>query len=294
MRASWKWIFAPVGLLAGLAAVLISFAASAQSSTAPQIVEIHSGALRLKGYLWVPADRGQFPAVLYNHGRSDSAHYHWLAGNLTLVEAAQAIGPVFAQHGYVFLFPFRRGEGPSADQGNFIGDLLESEENTRGSAAKRHLQLILLNTDHMDDSLASLAFLKGHPQVDVHRIAIIGHSFGGQLTLMEAARDHTVRAVVTFGAAAASWEGSEEVRTSLLEAADRIGAPVLLIHSANDYSVAPGRALASEFVRLSKPCALKIYPPIGKSSSDGHNFLYTNVQLWDSDVFQFLKANLRQ
>jgi len=242
----------------------------------------------------VPADRGQFPAVLYNHGRSDSAHYHWLAGNLTLVEAAQAIGPVFAQHGYVFLFPFRRGEGPSADQGNFIGDLLESEENTRGSAAKRHLQLILLNTDHMDDSLASLAFLKGHPQVDVHRIAIIGHSFGGQLTLLEAARDHTVRAVVTFGAAAASWEGSEEVRTSLLEAADRIGAPVLLIHSANDYSVAPGRALASEFVRLSKPCALKIYPPIGKSSSDGHNFLYTNVQLWDSDVFQFLKANLRQ
>jgi dienelactone hydrolase len=294
VRASWKWIFAPVGLLAGLAAVLISFAASAQSSTAPQIVEIHSGALRLKGYLWVPADRGQFPAVLYNHGRSDSAHYHWLAGNLTLVEAAQAIGPVFAQHGYVFLFPFRRGEGPSADQGNFIGDLLESEENTRGSAAKRHLQLILLNTDHMDDSLASLAFLKGHPQVDVHRIAIIGHSFGGQLTLLEAARDHTVRAVVTFGAAAASWEGSEEVRTSLLEAADRIGAPVLLIHSANDYSVAPGRALASEFVRLSKPCALKIYPPIGKSSSDGHNFLYTNVQLWDSDVFQFLKANLRQ
>ena len=294
MRASWKWIFAPVGLLAGLAAVLISFAASAQSSTAPQIVEIHSGALRLKGYLWVPADRGQFPAVLYNHGRSDSAHYHWLAGNLTLVEAAQAIGPVFAQHGYVFLSPFRRGEGPSADQGNFIGDLLESEENTRGSAAKRHLQLILLNTDHMDDSLASLAFLKGHPQVDVHRIAIIGHSFGGQLTLLEAARDHTVRAVVTFGAAAASWEGSEEVRTSLLEAADRIGAPVLLIHSANDYSVAPGRALASEFVRLSKPCALKIYPPIGKSSSDGHNFLYTNVQLWDSDVFQFLKANLRQ
>jgi hypothetical protein len=30
---------------------------------------------------------------------------------LTLVDAAQAIGPVFARHGYVFLFPFRRGEG---------------------------------------------------------------------------------------------------------------------------------------------------------------------------------------
>jgi dienelactone hydrolase len=278
----------------GLAAILISFAASAQSSIAPQIVEIHSAALHLKAYLWVPPGAGQFPAVLYNHGRSDSPKYHWRAGNLTLVEAAQALGPVFAQHGYVFLFPFRRGEGPSADQGDFIGDLLEREESTKGIAAKKHLQLILLSTDHMDDSLASLAFLKGHPQVDVHRIAVIGHSFGGQLTLLEAARDHIVRAAVTFSAAAASWDGSEEVRASLLEAIDRIGAPVLLIHTANDYSIAPGRALASEFGRLSKPCTLKIYPPIGKSPSEGHNFLYANVPLWERDVFQFLKDNLQQ
>jgi dienelactone hydrolase len=278
----------------GLLAALTSFAASAQSSTAPQVVEIHSGALHLKAHLWVPAGTGQFPAVLYNHGRSDSAQYHWRAGHLTLVEAAQAIGPVFAQHGYVFLFPFRRGEGPSADQGNFIGDLLESEERNKGSAARNHLQVILLNTDHMDDTLASLAFLKGHPQVDVHRVAIIGHSFGGQLTLLEAARDHTVRAVVTFGAAAASWNGSEELRTTLLEAVHRIGAPVLLIHTANDYSTAPGRALASEFARSSKPYALKIYPPVGTSPSEGHNFLYTDALLWERDVFQFLGDNLRR
>jgi dienelactone hydrolase len=130
--------------------------------------------------------------------------------------------------------------------------------------------------------------------VDVHRVAVIGHSFGGQLTLLEAARDHAVRAVVTFGAAAGSWDGSEEVRTSLLDAVDGIAAPVLLIHTANDYSVASGQALASEFARLSKPYALKIYPPIGESPSEGHNFLYSNVPLWERDVFQFLKDNLRR
>jgi len=261
--------------------------------SAPQTVEISSGALRLKAYLWMPPGRGQFPAVLYNHGRSDSAQCHWRAGNLTLAAAAEAIGPVFARHGYVFLFPFRRGEGPSADQGDFIGDLLDREESTKGTVARNHLQLILLRTDHLDDSLASLAFLRGLPNVDVHRIALIGHSFGGQLTVLEAARDHSVRAAVVFGAAAASWNGSEEVRTSLLEAVNGTSVPMLLIHAANDYSVAPGQAMASEAARLSKPYALKIYPPVGKSPSEAHNFLYSNVSLWEEDVFQFLQRNLQ-
>ncbi|HUJ52437.1 MAG TPA: dienelactone hydrolase family protein [Steroidobacteraceae bacterium] len=278
----------------GLVAVLVSFAALGQPSIAPQTVEIPSGALHLKAYLWVPPGPGRFPAVLFNHGRSDSAQCHWREGNLTLVAAAQAIGPVFVRHGYVFLFPFRRGEGPSANQGDFIGDLLEREESTAGIEAKKHLQLILLRTDQLEDGLASLAFLKRVPKVDHRRIALIGHSFGGQLTLLEAARDHTVRVAVTFGAAAASWSGSEETRTSLLGAADRITVPLLLIHTANDYSVAPGQAIAAELARLSKPYALKIYPPVGKSSSEGHNFLYSNVSLWETDLFQFIGEKMRR
>jgi carboxymethylenebutenolidase len=275
----------------GVVALLISFAARGQPSIAPQTVEISSGGLHLKAYLWVPPGPGPFPAVLFNHGRSDSADCHWREGNLTLIGAAQAIGPVFARRGYVFLFPFRRGEGPSAHQGDFIGDLLEHEKNTKGIDAKNQLQVTLLRKDHLDDGLASLAFLKRLPNVDDHRIAVIGHSFGGQLTLLEAEHDHSVRAAVTFGAAAASWSGSEELRTTLLRAADGITVPVLLIHAANDYSVAPGYALAREFSRVSKPYELKIYPPIGQSSSEGHNFLYSNVALWETDVFRFIGAN---
>jgi hypothetical protein len=126
----------------GLLAALICVTAPAQSPLAPETVAIQNGALRLEAYLWVPPGPGKLPAVLYNHGRSDSPHYHWRDGNLTLVAAAQAIGPVFAQHGYVFLFPFRRGEGPSADQGDFIGKLLDREESAKGIAAKKHMQVI--------------------------------------------------------------------------------------------------------------------------------------------------------
>jgi carboxymethylenebutenolidase len=122
--------------LIGVVALLISFAVPGQPSIRPQTVEIPSGALRLKAYLWVPPGPGQFSAVLFNHGRSDSAQRHWRAGNLTLAAAALAIGPVFSRHGYVLLFPFRRGEGLSADQGNFIGDLLEREKTPRASKPK--------------------------------------------------------------------------------------------------------------------------------------------------------------
>src|SRR5690348_17047301 len=73
------------------------------------------------------------------------------------------------------------------------------------------LQFVLMTTDHLDDVLAGLRFLKNLPLIDSHRIAMAGHSFGGQLSLLAAGTDNSVRAVVTFGAAAASWKNSSEI-----------------------------------------------------------------------------------
>ena len=179
----------------------IVFGQSSQSM-APQSVTIPSGTLHLAGFLWKPAGPGPFPAVLFNHGRSDDPQNQ--TKDLTITATARILGPVFARHGYVFLHPFRRGEGLSADQGPFIGDLLQREELTRGEDARKHLQFVLLTTDHLDDGMASLSYLKRLAEVDSHRVAVAGHSFGGQITLLEAARDPAVRAVVTFGAAAHS------------------------------------------------------------------------------------------
>jgi len=81
--------------------------------------------------------------------------------------------------------------------------------------------------------------VKGLPYVDAHRIAAAGHSFGGQLTLLVAALDSTVRAAVAFAPAAGSWEGSSELRERMLVTVRKLTVPVMLLQAGNDYSLAP-------------------------------------------------------
>lgn len=275
-------------------ALLLPCVAVGQSSQsiAPRTVEIPSGTLRLKAFLWMPKGTGPFPAVLFNHGSggADAAH----TAGFTMTEAAEKLGPLFVKHGYAFLYLFRHGHGLSAEQGPFMQDLLQREEAAKGKVARQHLQFILLTTDHLDDVMAALSFLKNVPGIDSQRIAVAGHSFGGQLTLLAAERDSTVRAAVTFAAAAGSWERSPELRERLLTAVRKTAAPIMLIHAENDFSTAAGRALADEFERLHKPHVLKIYPPVGQTPEDGHNVLYKAIPQWEDDVFKFLDEHVRR
>jgi len=192
------------------------------------------------------------------------------------------------------MYLFRRGQGPSADQGPFMQDVLHHEETANGKEARQHLQFVLATTDHRDDVMSGLSFLKATPVIDPKRIAIAGHSFGGQLTLLAAERDNSLRAAVAFAAAANSWERSSELRERLLTAVNKATVPIMLIHAANDYSTAPGYALADELERLHKPHLLKVYPPVGRTSEDGHNFLYLAPPRWEDDVFKFLDEHVKQ
>jgi hypothetical protein len=90
--------------------------------------------------------------------------------------------------------------------------------------------------------------------------------------LLAAERDNAIAAAITISAAAGSWGHSPELRERLLTAVDKASAPIMLIQAANDYSTAPSYALADELERRHKPHLLKIYPPVGKTADDGHNF----------------------
>jgi dienelactone hydrolase len=264
---------------------------SATSQVPPQIVDLPSGTLHLKGYFWKPVGRGLFPAVLFNHG-SGAADSQHTAGQ-TMAEAAANLAPLFLKHGYAFFYLCRRGQGLSADQAPFMQDLLQREESAKGKEARQRLHYKLVTGDHLDDALAGLSFLKTVPGVNPKRIAIVGHSFGGVITLLSGEHDATIRAEVTFGAGANSWRLSNELRQRVLTAVDQTHAPIMLIHAANDYDTTPGTAIAAELERLHKPHLLKIYPALGHSSDDGHNLFYLGIAEWEPDVFQFLDANVK-
>jgi hypothetical protein len=68
---------------------------------------------------------------------------------------------------------------------------------------------------------------------------------------------------------------------------------LMLLHSANDYSTAPGKALDAELTKLGKSHVLKIYPPLGQTPDDGHNFVYSAIDEWEADVFRFLDEYVR-
>ena len=266
--------------------------AKGQASGGPETVVVHNGSVTLHALLWRPQGRGPFPAILFHHGSGRTREELERLGPYE--GQADTLGPVFARHGYLFLFLFRRGVGLSTDQGTNAIDLMNAELAAHGEAARNILQLRLLENREMSDAVAGLAFLRALPAVDPARVALVGHSLGGSLTLLMAERERNLRAVVIFSGAGYSWDRSSELRARLLTAVEHIRAPVFFIHAANDYSVAPGKALDARLQQLGKPHRLKIYPPIGSTPDDGHNFPLIGVRIWEPDVFAFLDEHMRR
>ena len=273
-------------------AAALATTASGQSTGGPETVVVHNGPITLHALLWRPQGRGPFPAILLNHGSGRTREELKQLGPYE--GQAETVGPVFARHGYVFLFPFRQGVGLSADQGMSAVNLMNSELAAHGQDARNALQLRLLENRELSDAAAALAFLRGLPEVDARNVAIVAHSFGGSLTIIQAEKEPSLRAVVIFSGAGYSWDRSPELRARLLTAVTHIQAPVFFIHAANDYSVNLGQALDSRLEQLGKPHSLKIYPPIGRTPDDGHNFPLSGVSIWEPDVFAFLDKQMRK
>ncbi|HEX5574532.1 MAG TPA: dienelactone hydrolase family protein [Gemmatimonadales bacterium] len=273
-------------VMVGLASWFVPASGLGQATTGPDTVTVHSGGLALRGLLWRPTGQGPFPAVLFNHGS-------YSAGAPLKPSEPAALGPVFASHGYVFLFLCRRGIGLSADQGIADGDLMARALAEQGQAGRNRAQLQLLE-DELHEVVDGLAFLRALPGVDRDRVAVAGHSFGGSLTVLLAARDPTLGAAVAFSGSAYSWGLSPDLRELLLASVRRTTVPVFFIHAANDYSVEPGKVLAAEMQWLGKPHRLEIYPAVGGTRREGHNLVYRNPMVWERDVFVFLDQYCRR
>jgi len=242
-------------------------------------VIVRSGSLKLHAFLFRPKGHGPFPAVLFCPGSGQPP-------------SPNALGRLFAQHGYVFLALYRSGQALSSTQGEESAAVVTRERTSKGDDAANQLQLRLLEGEQLDEERNGLAVLRSLPGVDSNRVAIVGHSFGGSLALVLAAEDPHIRAVISFGGGAASWVRSSYLRESLTSAVRKLASPVFFIYADNDYSTAPGKALDAEMASQGKSHLLKIYPPFGQTPGEGHSIIYLSMGTWEKDVFDFLREHL--
>lgn len=250
-------------------------------SQAAEIVSFQSGDLTLRGVVYKPEGSGPFPAVLYNHGS---------APGMLSAEAFEALGPVFVNHGWVFFGPYRRGQGLSASAGPYIGDEIAAAEKKGGIAAAATTMVRLLETDHLNDQLAALAWLHKRDFVQPNHIAVAGNSFGGIEAVLGAERAKYCAAIDSAGGAQ-SWTQAPELQELMIRAVRNSQAPIFFFQAENDYDLSPSRTLSAAMKDVGKVFEVKIYPPYGKSVQDGHTFGYFGSSIWGADVFHFLQLN---
>ena len=243
----------------------------------PTIVEFPSGTLTLQGELFKPDGEGPFPAVLYNHGS---------APGMLNSQVSAVIGPMFARRGWVFFMPYRRGQGLSEGQGPYIMDKINSAKWSPLKSASETM-VRLLETDHLNDQMAGLEWLKKQKFVQNNCIAAMGNSFGGIETILGMSRADYFAGIDASGGAQ-SWKHSDELQMVMKSAVSKIQKPVFFFQAENDYDLSPSKVLSSEMLRVGKVAKLKIYPEFGSSKKAGHSFPYRGVSIWFEDVFSFL------
>ena len=123
----------------------------------------------LAGTLTVPPGKGPFPAVLLISGSGPNDRDETVFGHKPFL----ILSDYLTRKGIVVLRADKRGVGKST------GDLAKAT-----------------TADFATDAEAGVAYLKTRPEVDPHRIGIIGHSEGGTIAPMAAAADPSIAFIV--------------------------------------------------------------------------------------------------
>ena len=146
-----------------------------------------------------------------------------------------------------------------------------------------------LETDHLDDHLAALAWLRDQPFAAPDRIATGGNSFGGIVTVLGAEQVPYCAAVNAAGGAE-SWRAAPELRARMRRAVLGSESPIFFFQAVNDYNLGPTRSLAEAMASAGLPHEVKVYPAFGESAAAGHGFAWQGSAVWAEDVFAFLET----
>jgi len=304
--------------------------ANKPAPAAPEEISFSNGTVQLKGVLYKPEGAGPVPVLLFNHGSAPGmlngqafdilgplfVRHGWAffapyrrgqglsaaAGSYAvdvireeqtraIVRALPVIVVLFGVLLAVVLLTTRRQPmwvracaGFTVCLVGVLGFHLVSEH------ARATATLNVLETDQFSDHLAAYEWLRRQSFTTPARIATMGNSFGGIITVLAAERIPYC-AVVDAAGGAQTW--SPELSARLVGAVRNAQAPIFFFQAENDYTIAPSEVLAKQMWEAGRPSVVKIYPAFGSSADDGHSFAWRGSNAWEPDVFRFLDAQCR-
>jgi dienelactone hydrolase len=265
--------------VAGLLFCAAGTAAQTPEHSGPFVeVFYSSGNLRIEAYLYKPEGKGPFPVVIYNHGSRP--------GNERAERPFAYVGKMLAAEGYLVLVPERRGYGKS--EGSLFSEEVGED---RGPRYVARLQ------QEADDVVAAAEYAKTLPEADPSRIAVMGWSFGGIVSVFAASHSALFRAIVDQAGGALSWDGSPALQVALKEAAGKIRIPLLGMVAENDRTTKSVRVVVDEGKKKGT-AKLIVYPAFKPRENPngvapGHMiFGAEGSHVWEADLEEFLKREM--
>jgi carboxymethylenebutenolidase len=250
---------------------------------APEVVHYSSGGLSLKGFLYRPAGKGPFPAVLWNHGSEANPG------------PDRNVAKFWLGQGFVYWKPLRSGHG--GNPGPLLKDQQEAIFAGPGTHAEKFQRIAALHQKANDDVVAALRWLQSQPFVDAKRIVLSGGSFGGIQTLLTAERDAReplgVKCYLAMGPAAMMWNADWSERLSKAVRTSR--APIFLVQAQNDFNLGPSEVLGPLVDAKGAPSRHKVFPthlsPGGDPSDhqQGHGYFFLDPGAWEKEVLAYLR-----
>jgi len=223
--------------------------------------------------------RDRFLVVIYNHGSR--------AGHEREERPFVYVGEMLTQSGYVVIVPERHGYGKS--DGSTFGEAIGEDRGPRFVARVR---------EETDDVLAVVEFVKTLPYADSKRMAVMGWSIGGIVSVFAASRSSAFRAIVDQAGGALTWDQSHAMQQALKQAAGQVRIPLLGMVAKNDRTTESVKAVVHEADAVGATAKLIVYPAFTPRDaggvSPGHMiFRRDGWKIWEGDLQEFLSNYLR-
>jgi hypothetical protein len=243
----------------------------ANDSRASYVCSAGATQVKLQGWVFIPPGTpppGGFPVIIYNHGSEDDPG------------PKCGIARYFTgERRFITFMPIRRGH--SGSTGKYFESYADekADQSCPGyCGADRNCCVRYWTISYLEDQAGDVRnaynYVKNnYPKANDDKMSVMGHSFGGIVTLFTNETDLGQRAVVDVGGGSQSWvkfdgEPFEYLQDQMKEAVDNAQRPIFFVQPRNDVNTDPTLVLSSRAGHNGMRYQAAIFPKVPQSLLD--------------------------